>query len=170
MGRDTCSPLRSGRAAGAMLLGIATVAGAMSAHEGGPVVNGPPPPTYFYTVSPCRIVDTRNPNGPLGGPVLAPVSTRSFAVTGAACGVPVTATSVSVNVTAVVPAAVGNLTVYPGNADTAPLASTLNFTPGVTRANNAIVALAVDGTGTIKVKNRSVGAVHLVLDVNGYFE
>ena len=152
-----------------MLLGVAAVAGAVSAHDGGPVVNGPPPPTYYYTVSPCRVVDTRMPDGPLGGPVLAPVSTRTFAVTGAPCGIPVTATSVSVNVTAVVPAAVGNLTLYPGNAE-APIASTLNYLHGVTRANNAVVALAVDASGTITVRNASAGTVHFVLDVNGYFE
>jgi hypothetical protein len=169
MGRHVCSALRSGHVASVMLLGIAAVAGAMSAHDGGAVVNGPPPPTYFYTLPPCRVVDTRWPDGPLGGPALAPASTRSFAVTSTPCGIPVTATSVSVNVTAVLPAAVGNLTVYPGNED-APTASTLNFRPGVTRANNAVVALAVDTTGTIKVKNSSAGPVHFVLDVNGYFE
>jgi hypothetical protein len=37
----------------------------------------------------------------------------------------------------------------------------------VTRANNAVVRLARDGT--INVKNGSAGSVHLVLDVNGFF-
>jgi len=40
----------------------------------------------------------------------------------------------------------------------------------LTRANNAVVLLATDGTGTIKVKNGSAGVVHFVLDVNGYFQ
>ena len=47
--------------------------------------------------------------------------------------------------------------------------SNINFTPGVTRANNAIVLLATNG-GTINVKNGSAGSVHFVLDVNGYFQ
>ena len=166
MGRRVCSPLRSGRAAGALLLGIAA---AVSAHEGEPVVMGPPPPTGFYTVSPCRLIDTRNAAGARGGPALAAASTRSFPVSGA-CNIPATATSVSVNVAAVGPATAGYLTVYRGASATAPLVSTVNFAAGVTRANNAIVALAVDGTGTIDVKNGSAGTVHFVLDVNGYVE
>jgi hypothetical protein len=48
--------------------------------------------------------------------------------------------------------------------------SNVNFVPGVTRANNAVVPLATDGSGTINVKNGSAGAVHFVLDVNGYFQ
>jgi hypothetical protein len=152
-----------------VVLGVATVAGTPCADDGGPVVSGPPPPTGFYTVAPCRLVDTRNAAGPRGGPALAAASTRSFPVTDA-CGVPATATSLSVNVAAVGPAAAGYVTVYRGGADTAPLASTVNFAAGATRANNAIVAVAVDGTGTINAKNGSAGTVHFVLDVNGYFE
>jgi hypothetical protein len=75
-----------------------------------------------------------------------------------------------VNLTAVAPAAAGSLTVYPGNWVSAPAVSTVNFTAGITRANTAIVGLATDGTGTVKVENRSAGAVHFVLDVNGYFQ
>ena len=126
------------------------------------------PPTDFYTVTPCRLVDTRNAAS--GGPILAGGSIRSFRVTGGTCGVPATALAVSVNLTAVGAAAAGNLTLYAGDAAGPPRASNINFTAGLTRANNAIVALATDGTGTIKVKNGSAGAVHFVLDVNGYFD
>jgi hypothetical protein len=118
--------------------------------------------TGFYTVTPCRLADTRNAVG--GGPALAPNSTRSFPVTGGVCHIPSTAAAVSVNLTAVVPTAFGHLTLYPGNSVSVPLASSINFAPGVTRANNALVSLATDGTGTIKVKNGSAGFVHFVLD------
>jgi hypothetical protein len=47
--------------------------------------------------------------------------------------------------------------------------SSINFTPGVTRANNAVVQLATNG-GTINVHNTSAGTVHFVLDVSGYFQ
>jgi hypothetical protein len=43
------------------------------------------------------------------------------------------------------------------------------LSPGVTRANNTIVPLATNG-GTLTVKNGSAGAVHFVLDVNGYMQ
>ena len=52
---------------------------------------------------------------------------------------------------------------------TRPLASSINFSPGQTRANNATLPLALDATG-FSVFNGSVGTVHFILDVNGYFE
>jgi hypothetical protein len=134
-----------------------------------PAVLPPPPsPADFYTVAPCRLVDTRNAAAPSGGPALVAGAVRSFPVTGGVCGIPSSAGAVSVNVTVVGAAAQGNLTLYPGDAAGPPLASTLNFTAGVTRANNAVVRVAVNG-GTINVKNGSAGSTHFVLDVNGYF-
>ena len=128
------------------------------------------PPTDFFTVAPCRVVDTRNPTGPTGGPALAAGAIRGFPITGGTCGIPPTALAVSVNLTAVDATAPGNLTLFPGDAAGPPLASNVNYVAGVTRANNAIVTLAADGTGSIKVKNNSVGTVNFVLDVNGYFQ
>ncbi len=129
----------------------------------------PPPSANFYTVTPCRLVDTRNPASPTGGPALLAGAVRSFPVTGGACGLPPTAIAVSVNLTVTQPAAQGYLALYPGEAAGPPLVSNINFTPGVTRANNALVLLAANG-GTINVKNGSAGAVQFVLDVNGYFQ
>src|SRR6185369_9924854 len=120
----------------------------------------------FYTVTPCRLVDTRNAIGPLGGPVLAPVSQRAFTFAGA-CGVPADAKAVSLNVTVTQPLAPGDLRMFPAD-QTTPLASAINFGLGQTLANNIILAL--DGTGSVKVQNDAVGTVHLILDVNGYFK
>ena len=128
------------------------------------------PPADFYTVTPCRVVDTRNPDGPTGGPALAADSIRTFPVTGGVCGIPGTASAVSVNLTAGGAIAAGYLTLYPGDAAGPPVTSNVNFSAAQTRAGNAVVPLATDGTGTIKVKNGSAGTVHLVLDVNGYFQ
>jgi N-acetylneuraminic acid mutarotase len=129
----------------------------------------PPPPAGFYTVTPCRLVDTRIAAGSSGGPALFPGATRSFPVTGGVCGIPSTATAVSVNVTAVQPTAPGFLTLYRGDATTPPPTSNVSFTSAVTRAASAVVTVAANG-GTINVKNGSAGLVHLVLDVNGYFQ
>jgi N-acetylneuraminic acid mutarotase len=133
------------------------------------VLPPPPPPTDFFTVTPCRLVDTRNAVGAGGAPALSPGATRSFPVTGGACGIPSTAVAVSVNVTAVGAAAAGYLTLFRGDGPV-PLPGTIHFAPGMTRANNAIVLLATDSTGTINVYNGSTKAVHFVLDVNGYFQ
>jgi hypothetical protein len=118
---------------------------------------------------PCRLADTRDAAGPTGGPALSPGAIRNFPVTGGVCGIPSTATAVALNVTVTQPAAQGYLVLYPGDAAGPPLVSSVNFTPGVTRANNAVVPLATNG-GTLNVMNGSAGTVHLVLDVTGHFQ
>jgi uncharacterized repeat protein (TIGR03803 family) len=127
----------------------------------------PPSATKFFTLTPCRLVDTRNPDDPLGGPALQPNAVRLFTVTNA-CGIPSSAVSISANV-AVVPAGAGHLAFFPGNGLATGTAN-LNFNAGKVRAGNSILYLATDGTGGIKVLNGSASANHLVLDVNGYFQ
>jgi hypothetical protein len=52
-----------------------------------------------------------------------------------------------------------------------PTASTLNFAPGQTRANNAVLLLGnTDGVLTGDAFVTGVGTVQLLIDVNGYFE
>lgn len=124
----------------------------------------------FYAVTPCRIVDTRGAAGPTGGPALpaAGGADRVFGLAGA-CGIPAGATAVSANLTAVSPAAGGTLEVYRGDGAPSGVAS-ISFNAGRTRANNAMLQLALDGSGTVKVNNASAAPVHFVLDVNGYFQ
>jgi hypothetical protein len=119
----------------------------------------------FYTVNPCRLVDTRQADGPA---LQASVVDRTFVVTGT-CGIPITAKALAVNVGVASPAATGFLTLYPAD-QTAPNTSTINFSPDLVRTNNAIVVLATDGSGGLTVKNGSAGTVHFILDVFGYFE
>jgi hypothetical protein len=123
----------------------------------------------FYTLAPCRLLDTRDAAGPLGGPSLAPAGSpdRSFAVTGV-CGIPSDARALSVNVTVTNPAAPGTILLYRGDGSP-PLSSTVNFGPGQTRANNAHVQLALDGSGTFKVQNASAGTLDLIVDVDGCY-
>ena len=92
-----------------------------------------------------------------------------FALAGPPCGVPVGAQALSVNLTVTAPTAQGNLRLYPSDVGV-PLVSAINFVAGQTRANNAIVAAAADGSVAIKVLNSSPGTVQFILDVNGYFE
>jgi hypothetical protein len=121
----------------------------------------------FYTLTPCRLIDTRAANGPLGGPALQPGALRAFSPAGS-CGVPATAKALSVNITVAQPAAPGFLTLYPGG-QLLPQTSSINFSPGQTRANNAVMPLG-NGTGVLQVYTGSRGTVHLILDVNGYFQ
>jgi hypothetical protein len=85
------------------------------------------------------------------------------------CNIPASAKAVSVNVAAVLPTAMGYLTLYPGDA-TAPLASTINFDAGQVRSNNAFLFLSGDGVAAVVPLVGSNGLVDLVIDVNGYFE
>jgi hypothetical protein len=126
-----------------------------------------PAATSFFALTPCRVLDTRNANGPLGGPALAAGATRVFTVTGV-CGIPSDATSISVNATITSPTAAGFLALYAGNG-TWSGASTISFSVGQTRANNAVAMLATDGSGGFAVLNSSSGTVHFIVDVNGYF-
>ena len=120
----------------------------------------------LYTVSPCRLVDTRDPPAT----PLAANTARSFAVTGT-CNIPPDARAVALNVTAVNPTDLGNLRVFPAGS-AAPLASSVNFVPGRTRSNNAIIPVGADGRVTVQcdMPPGSPGATHLLLDVSGYFK
>jgi hypothetical protein len=93
---------------------------------------------------------------------------RTFVLTGT-CGIPSTAKALAVNFTVVDAAAQGFLKAYAAN-QSSPTTSVINFLPAVTRANNAIVSLATDASGGIKVENGSSGTVHVIIDVVGYFE
>lgn len=122
--------------------------------------------TRFFTLTPCRVFDTRGPAGPYGGPALPAASSRSFVLRGR-CGIPAGAVAVAGNVTVAQPAAVGNLRVYPGGT-AAPLASALNYRAGQTRANNLVARVGLGGDVTVHC-DQAAGAVQVILDVTGYF-
>jgi hypothetical protein len=122
----------------------------------------------FYTAAPCRLLDTRQASGLFGGPALPPGISRVLRV-GGVCGIPATAKAVAVNATVFEPPGFGNVRFFPGDGEQAPATSTLNFQPGITRANNAILMLSSSGSGTLAAQS-SVAGVHLVVDVTGYFQ
>ena len=122
----------------------------------------------YYTLTPCRLIDTRNPTGPLAGPALGGSGAqRSFALTGV-CGVPYAARALSVNLTIVSPTTGGDLRLFPADQPT-PLITAINFAANQTRTNNAILGLGW-GTGLVTVQNDAGGTVQLVVDVNGYYQ
>jgi hypothetical protein len=137
------------------------------------VPSGPPTKTPtptlslgFYTLSPCRVADTRNAAGPSGGPALAAGAMRTFPVAGL-CSIPSTAKAVALNLTVVSPTGFGDLRVFPAGLAT-PQASAINFRPGMTRAANAVVSLGTSGAISVQCDMTS-GSTHLLIDVAGYF-
>jgi hypothetical protein len=122
--------------------------------------------TNFFTVTPCRLVDTRLAPGPLGGPPLTCGTDRTFTLTGS-CGIPAGATAVSLNATVTTTSGPGNLRLFAGGAPV-PTVSALNWSAGQTRGNNGIVPL--NGSGQIAARCAPSGTTHFILDVNGYFQ
>jgi hypothetical protein len=121
----------------------------------------------FYTLTPCRVLDTRNANGPLGGPALAANADRTFAVTGQ-CGIPASATAISINATVTNPTAGGDLRLYAAGG-VLPISTTISYSSGQTRANNMLAPIGTAG-GVAVHCDQSSGNVQFILDVNGYFQ
>jgi hypothetical protein len=123
-------------------------------------------PSNFYTATPCRILDTRN-----GNPLTAG-TTYEFGIAGF-CGIASTAKSVSVNITVVSATTGGFLTFWPAQTPK-PGTSTISFSAGQVRANNAILSLAPGFFGSPGavwfVDSAAPGSVHIVIDINGYFQ
>ena len=132
-------------------------------------------PYSFFPLTPCRVVDTRGPVGPQGGPSLSANTVRNFAIINVnGCGVPTTAKAAAINITVVQATDNGDLRLFPYQSPV-PLASMINFsTIDFALANGAIVPLANIGGLDISVQTdmppSSSGNVHLVIDVTGYFQ
>ncbi len=122
--------------------------------------------TQFHTVTPCRLLDTRLPDGPGGGPAVTAGSDRTVAVTGR-CGVPASARTLSVNIAVTRPTNAGYLVATAAAARPAPT-STINFRAGQTRSNGARVPLGPGGA--LLLRSSDPGTVDVVIDVDGYFE
>ncbi|MEA2563252.1 MAG: hypothetical protein QOH06_4756 [Acidobacteriota bacterium] len=120
--------------------------------------------TDFFTVAPCRVLDTRSGAAPVSG------MPRLVTVAGA-CGIPATARAVAVNLTAVQSTGNGHLAAYPGYLESTGT-STVSFQAGKVRASSAVLPLALNGTGTLSLNPfvAGGGTVHLILDVSGWFE
>jgi hypothetical protein len=122
-----------------------------------------PSATRFVPITPCRIADTRNTNGPFGGPSLSGQTSRDFAIPSSPCGIPSSATAYSLNVAVVPAAALGYLTLWPAGQPQ-PQVATLN-SDGRIKSNAAIVPGGANGAISMFVTD----TVDVVLDINGYF-
>ena len=118
----------------------------------------------FYPLTPCRVADTRNPKGQLGGPYLKGEEQRGFPIQASPCNIPSTALAYSMNFTAVPHGPLGYLTVWPWGKEQ-PVVSTLNALTGAVTANAAIVPAGYTGDILVYPSNDT----DLVIDINGYF-
>ncbi len=133
----------------------------------------------YTPVTPCRIIDTRNPaavTGVLIGGALPPRSFvgwyTSYTLQGgdnSSCGLPLSTNNAAivVNFAVVGPSSDGYITAYP--ADKAqPFAATVNFVAGDVKGNNTVLKLN-QTTGQADFNVYSSSTTHLVADVVGYY-
>jgi hypothetical protein len=139
--------------------------------------------TVFVPLKPCRVVDSRIALGTTGPLEPGVVHNVYFHFQ---CGIPNLtldggsevnqATAVAMNIVAVSPAGFGHLTAWPTN-QAIPESSVINYSPGQNVANGVVVPMCdeeVDGAracepeGDISFR-AAVSAVHLVVDVTGYY-
>jgi hypothetical protein len=132
-------------------------------------------PFQYHALTPCRVVDTRNPTGTNGGPSLQYPGTRPrvFQVQ-SNCGVPNGAAAATINVTITNPNMTGPsgggfLTLYPPTQPL-PNVSTINWVNADSSlANGAIVPLDT-APNDLAVWLGGIGKVDVIIDVTGYFQ
>ncbi len=127
------------------------------------IIVQPEEPLVFYTLTPCRLFDSRTAGGAL-------VSAEPILISTAGCGIPASARALSANLTVIGPTAAGKVNLYPGNYPIPPTAE-ISFRAGVTRADQVIVAVATSGAQTLaaRAEMSGGGTVHVIVDVSGYF-
>lgn len=121
----------------------------------------------FFTLTPCRVVDTRTNSGMgpgFGPPFIGGGNTREFVLPLGVCSIPPSAEAYSLNVTVVPRKPLAFLTIWPSGVPR-PLVSTLNAFDGAVVANAAIVPAG---------NNRGVNVyasddTDVIIDINGYF-
>jgi hypothetical protein len=111
----------------------------------------------LYGVTPCRVVDTRQPAGS------AVITSLDVAVSASACGIPANAQAHVLSVTVVPPGPLGYLTLWP-QGQTRPVVATLNALDAAITSNLAIVP-TTNGWISAFPSNPT----HLIIDISGYF-
>jgi uncharacterized repeat protein (TIGR01451 family) len=126
-----------------------------------------PPGLGFYAIQPCRVLDTRNPPGPFGGPALGAQTARRFTLS-PKCGIPPSARALSVTIAVTSASVAGNLRLFAAGG-AVPFMASITYSAAQIRTNNAILTLGPDAAIDVFC-SQTLGTVHLILDVNGYFE
>ena len=128
----------------------------------------------LYTpIAPCRVLDTRIGGGPIPANSIRNVyvsGTFGFAPQGGTtggCGVPLGATSVAATVLSVNSTNTGRVTAYP-SAGSAPTATTLYFSKGVTTSTGTTLSLTPGAAKQLAIK--AYVTTDVVVDVLGYYQ
>ncbi len=117
-------------------------------------------PLSLYTVTPCRILDTRKTIGLFNG-------TLPVGIVGSLCGIPNVSDAFVLNATAVPNGGLSYLTLW-HEGQTRPTVSTLNAADGAITSNMAIVP-AGSGNQSINAYASTTTGTQLILDIASYF-
>jgi hypothetical protein len=119
----------------------------------------------YYPLNPCRVADTRNSTGPLGGPFLTAGQERDVPVQQSACSVSPDAQAYSVNIAAVpLSGQLGYLSLWP-TGQSQPLVASLNAPTGTVTSNAALLPAGIGGDIALFASNDT----QAIIDINGYF-
>jgi hypothetical protein len=116
----------------------------------------------FQTVTPVRVLDTRNE---IGTSTPGPVPSHATVRLNLSGQLPAGATAAVLNLTATEPTAAGYITAY-ADGQPLPATSSLNFAAGQTIPNQVIVPLTND---VADFYNGAPGTVQLIADLDGYY-
>jgi hypothetical protein len=119
----------------------------------------------YHPISPLRLLDTRKGTG---APAQAVGPGKSVTLKVAGNGsIPATGVvAAAMNVTVTGPTTGGVIIAYPAGVTT-PNVSNVNYAPGETVANMAVVKLGTNGE--VEFTNSSKGTVQLIADISGYY-
>lgn len=116
----------------------------------------------FFTLTPCRVYDTRWGQGPLAGGFDRHIPIGGY------CGIPPDAGAVSFNFTVINPSGTGLLSAYP--CCSSPFQNIIQgVKTGRTLAGNAVLGLGPDGKIGAFVSAPFSTTTDLAIDVSGYF-
>ncbi|AWZ07171.1 MULTISPECIES: PKD domain-containing protein [unclassified Streptomyces] len=118
----------------------------------------------FTPYGPTRLLDTRDGTGAAKGKV-APYASAHLKIAGNG-KIPAGVTSVVLNLTVTNATSAGHVTAFPSGAEK-PITSNVNFVPGQTVPNLAIVPVGADGY--VDLYNGGWESIDLIADVTGYF-
>jgi hypothetical protein len=121
----------------------------------------------FFTLTPCRIADTRVGSGftgAFGPPFLAADTIRNIPIPMSSCSVPATALAYSLNFGALPHAPLGFLTTWPAGSPL-PETATLGSPSGQEVSNAALVPAGTNGAISLYAN----AATDVIIDINGYF-
>ncbi|MGH9367507.1 MAG: putative Ig domain-containing protein, partial [Thermoanaerobaculia bacterium] len=148
---------------GAVRLSVVVTTAAGCSGSGSAEIAIEPCPTSLYTITPCRLLDTR-----VFQAAFTAGETRTFGAAGL-CDIPLGVKAIAMNVTVTGPSAPGDLRVFPGFGDP-PLASVVHYRTGQTRASSVVLRTTPPYGWFSILCDQASGTVDVILDISGYFQ